>query len=85
MSRAFIPQAVRERVAAEARHRCGYCQTQQAVVGMPLHSVHIPSCISPSAVLSTAISHRYPAAGGVSLLWKLHPNDGTRILQSWVR
>ena len=42
MSRTFIPQAVRERVAAEARHRCGYCQTQQAVVGMPLHSVHIP-------------------------------------------
>jgi 5-methylcytosine-specific restriction endonuclease McrA len=41
MSRTFIPQAVRERVAAEARHRCGYCQTQQAVVGMPLHIDHI--------------------------------------------
>ena len=41
MSRTFIPPAVRERVATEARHRCGYCQTQQAVVGMPLHIDHI--------------------------------------------
>jgi len=41
MSRAFIPKAVRERVAAEALYRCGYCQTQQVVVGIPMHIDHI--------------------------------------------
>jgi len=41
MSRTYISPAVRERVAAEARYRCGYCQTQQAVVGIPLHVEHI--------------------------------------------
>jgi 5-methylcytosine-specific restriction endonuclease McrA len=32
---------VRERVAAQARYRCGYCQTQQAIIGAPLHIEHI--------------------------------------------
>jgi len=41
MSCTSISQAVRERVAAEARYRCGYCQTQQAIIGMPLHIEHI--------------------------------------------
>lgn len=41
MSRTSISQTVRERVAAEARYRCGYCQTQQAIIGMPLHIEHI--------------------------------------------
>lgn len=41
MSRTYIPQAIRERVAAEAQYRCGYCQTQQAVIGIPLHIEHI--------------------------------------------
>ena len=29
------------RVAEAARYRCGYCQMQQAVVGIPLHIEHI--------------------------------------------
>lgn len=33
MSKAYIPRALRERVAAEARHRCGYCLSQEAIVG----------------------------------------------------
>ena len=41
MSRTFIPKAVRDRVATEARRRCGYCQTQQVVVGIPMHIEHI--------------------------------------------
>jgi len=41
MNRTSISQAVREHVAAEARYRCGYCQTQQAIIGMPLHIEHI--------------------------------------------
>ena len=41
MSSAYIPEALRRRVAEAARHRCGYCQTQQAIVGYPLHIEHI--------------------------------------------
>jgi 5-methylcytosine-specific restriction endonuclease McrA len=38
---AAIPSAVRQHVAAEARQRCGYCQTQELVIGMPLEIEHI--------------------------------------------
>jgi hypothetical protein len=41
MSRVYIPAVVRRRVAETARHRCGYCQTQQIIVGIPLHIEHI--------------------------------------------
>jgi 5-methylcytosine-specific restriction endonuclease McrA len=32
-----IPRALRERVAEEARHRCGYCLTDQGVSGAQMH------------------------------------------------
>lgn len=38
---AYISPEVRQRVADAARHRCGYCQTQEAVVGMSLEIEHI--------------------------------------------
>jgi len=41
MSRTYIPEALRRRVAETARYRCGYCQTLQAIVGYPLHVEHI--------------------------------------------
>ena len=41
MSRPYISAEIRRRVAEAARHRCGYCQTQQIVVGIPLHIEHI--------------------------------------------
>ncbi len=41
MSRTYIPATVRRRVAETARHRCGYCQTQQIIVDIPLHIEHI--------------------------------------------
>ncbi len=41
MSRSTIPQRVRERVIEQAKRRCGYCQTQESVVGMPLEVDHI--------------------------------------------
>ncbi len=41
MSRTHISEALRRRVAAAARLRCGYCQTLQVVVGYPLHIEHI--------------------------------------------
>lgn len=41
MNRPYISAAIRQRVLEAARHRCGYCQTQQAVVGITLHIEHI--------------------------------------------
>ena len=36
-----IPKALRRRVAATARHRCGYCLTSQRISGAQLHVEHI--------------------------------------------
>lgn len=36
-----IQQALRRRVAQSAHYRCGYCQTQESVIGMPLEIEHI--------------------------------------------
>ncbi len=36
-----IPKSLEERVAAEARHRCGYCLTHQQVSGAQMHLEHI--------------------------------------------
>ena len=41
MSGSYVPKALRERVAARAQHRCGYCLTQEAVVGTPMEIDHI--------------------------------------------
>jgi hypothetical protein len=41
MSRSHIPRAMRDRVAEQARHRCGYCLTAEAVVGTPMELDHI--------------------------------------------
>jgi 5-methylcytosine-specific restriction endonuclease McrA len=41
MSRSFIPQTLRKRVARQARYRCGYCLTQEAVVGTPMEIEHL--------------------------------------------
>ena len=34
-------EAVRKQIAQQARHRCGYCQTQERVSGIPLTLEHI--------------------------------------------
>ena len=36
-----ISAKLRQQIAAAAHHRCGYCQTQEAVIGMPLEVEHI--------------------------------------------
>lgn len=41
MSRAHIPKALRDRIAAQARYRCGYCLTSSRIVGTPLEIEHI--------------------------------------------
>jgi hypothetical protein len=46
-----IPVHVRQRVAEEARHRCGYCLRTEELMGMPMTLDHI----TPEARLT----HRY--------------------------
>ena len=41
MSRNPLSKVLRARVADQALHRCGYCQTQEVVVGMPMEIEHI--------------------------------------------
>jgi len=42
MSRTYIAKELREKVTADARRRCGYCQTQEVVVvGVPMEIDHI--------------------------------------------
>jgi hypothetical protein len=36
-----IPRAQRQRIAAQAQYRCGYCQTQEVVRGIPLTVEHL--------------------------------------------
>jgi hypothetical protein len=36
MSQIHIPKALRERVSAQARRRCGYCLTAEWIVGTPM-------------------------------------------------
>ena len=41
MSQSAIPAWLRARVAAQARHRCGYCLSMEAITGIPLEMDHI--------------------------------------------
>lgn len=41
MTRTRVPAGLRQRVADEARHRCGYCLTAEHVVGMPMELDHL--------------------------------------------
>lgn len=37
----YVPKALRERVAAQARQRCGYCLTTERITGAPMEIDHI--------------------------------------------
>lgn len=41
MTGTYVPASVRERVAVQARYRCGYCLTPEAIVGTPMEIDHI--------------------------------------------
>ncbi len=41
MSSSYVSADLRRRVAAQARHRCGYCLTAEAIVGIPMDFEHI--------------------------------------------
>lgn len=41
MSGDYVPDALRRRVAHQARHRCGYCLRTEELMGMPMSVEHI--------------------------------------------
>lgn len=41
MTGVYVPRELRERIAEQARHRCGYCLTPAALIGSPLEIEHI--------------------------------------------
>ena len=41
MSRSRIPKALRAKVAAQARYRCGYCLTAEPIVGTSMELDHL--------------------------------------------
>lgn len=41
MSRSAVPKWLRERVAAQARHRCGYCQADERYFGTDFEIEHL--------------------------------------------
>jgi hypothetical protein len=41
MTSSYIPKKLRERVAAQARHRCGYCLSSEAIVGLAMEIEHL--------------------------------------------
>src|ERR1700716_1987915 len=41
MSQTRVPNSLREQVSSEARYRCGYCLTSEAVVGTPMELDHL--------------------------------------------
>ena len=41
MSSSYASTDLRRRVTAQARHRCGYCQSVESIVGIPMDIEHI--------------------------------------------
>lgn len=41
MSRTYVPKWLRDRVADDARQRCGYCLSAESIVGAPMEIDHI--------------------------------------------
>lgn len=41
MSKAYVSKELRRRVAAQARHRCGYCLTPEKNSGTPMEIEHL--------------------------------------------
>ncbi|MCP4007443.1 MAG: HNH endonuclease [bacterium] len=41
MTSSYVPKALRQRISEQARDRCGYCLSQEAIVGAPMEIEHI--------------------------------------------
>ncbi|HUP99384.1 MAG TPA: HNH endonuclease [Aeromicrobium sp.] len=91
MTSSYIPKKLRGRVAAQARHRCGYCLSTEAIVGLTMEIEHlIPqalggptqeenlwlACPACNAFKGQRISARDPESGSIVRLF--NPRE-----QSW--
>jgi hypothetical protein len=53
VSRTYVAKELREQVGADARHRCGYCLTQERVVGTRMEIEHIlPEALGGRTVIA---------------------------------
>jgi 5-methylcytosine-specific restriction endonuclease McrA len=41
MSKTYIPKALRQKVAAQAKYRCGFCLSQEKITGFSMEVDHI--------------------------------------------
>jgi hypothetical protein len=41
MTSDYVPKSLRERVAEQARHRCGYCLSSEEIVGLSMELDHL--------------------------------------------
>jgi 5-methylcytosine-specific restriction endonuclease McrA len=41
MTSPYISPKLRERVAEQARYRCGYCQSAEKIIGLPMEMDHL--------------------------------------------
>jgi hypothetical protein len=64
MSRTYVPRAVRERIWAQAKGRCGYCLSQEVVTGLPLEVEHI---IPGARGRATVVENLWLACGQCNL------------------
>jgi hypothetical protein len=91
MTSSYIPKKLRRRVAEQARHRCGYCLSSEAIVGLAMEIEHlIPqalggptreenlwlACPACNAFKGQRISARDPESGSIVRLF--NPRE-----QSW--
>jgi hypothetical protein len=64
MSQTYVPKELRDRVAAHARYRCGYCYTAEAIVGTPMEIEHlIPQCLGGPTSAASAMWWPTPTRG----------------------
>src|SRR5271157_2919636 len=92
MSRSRIPKALRAKVAAQARYRCGYCLTAESIVGTSMELDHlIPEALggltgedNSWSEGGSVITGRTPA--GRATVAALHLNRPTLVLarRAWV-
>ncbi len=47
----YVPDALRKRVADQARHRCGYCLRTEELAGMPMTIDHIVPLVAGGATV----------------------------------
>lgn len=91
MTSSYISKALRERVGAQARHRCGYCLSSERIVGLSMEIEHLLpqalggptleenlwlACPACNAFKGHRISARDPESGETVRLF--NPRD-----QSW--